>query len=140
MIWNIVADSSGDVFDKTIKEGDTVINIYTVPLTLSVDKRDFVDDEKLDVNEYLDAVEGYDGVSRTSCPAPGLWLEKFEMEGNCIAVTISKNVSGCYASALTAKNMVEDKPVTIISLSLFSIFLSILSFTLFKILFSIFSI
>lgn len=46
MKWNIVTDSSCDLFPGTLE--DSEIQISSVPFIISVGDRDFIDDETLD--------------------------------------------------------------------------------------------
>ena len=77
---------------------------------ITVDGKDFVDDEHLDVNELVEAM-AVSSKSHTSCPSPADWVREFGEEGDVFALTISSNLSGSYNSACTAKNMVlENDP------------------------------
>ena len=115
MKWRIIADSSCDIFK--IDEGSANTNknggseeIYfsTVPFVITVDGRDFVDDENIDVNELVAAM-AESSKSYTSCPSPESWIREFGEEGDVFAVTISSNLSGSYNSACTAREMILEK-------------------------------
>ena len=54
MKWNIVADSSCDLFDTDLS--DPEIGFVTVPFVLQVGEREFLDDAGLSVPEMLDAM------------------------------------------------------------------------------------
>lgn len=105
MNWNIVVDSSCDL--KMIDCKD--VNYSSVPFIISVGKKDYVDNDTIDVKELVDDMETSKEISHTSCPAPGEWLECFEREGNVIAITISKELSGSYNSAFAAREMILEK-------------------------------
>ena len=108
MAFRIIADSSCDIFDLDRK----IDGLYfsTVPFVITVDGKDFVDDEHLDVNELVEAM-AVSSKSHTSCPSPADWVREFGEEGDVFALTISSNLSGSYNSACTAKNMVlENDP------------------------------
>lgn len=108
MNWRIIADSSCDIFDIENKPA----NIYfsTVPFVITVDGKDYVDDENIDVAELVAAMAS-SSKSHTSCPSPADWIREFGEEGDVFAVTISSNLSGSYNSASTAKQMVlENDP------------------------------
>lgn len=107
MKWNIVTDSSCDLFPAVLQGGK--VQISSVPFVISVGDRDFVDDETLDTAEMLEAMEHYERASHTSCPAPQSWLEEFEKADFCIAITISSNLSGSMNSAVIAREMALER-------------------------------
>ena len=80
-----------------------------MPFVVSVGEHDYVDDPSLDTAAFLDAMEGSEAPSRTSCPSPQAWLEQFEKAEQSIALTISSNLSGSYNSAMTAKQMAQER-------------------------------
>ena len=111
MVWNIVTDSSCDLEDFVLSEGDFVIRHTSVPFIIGVDSQEYVDDANMNVEAMLDHMERSRQASSTSCPTPASWEEAFRAEGNVIAITISKELSGSYNSACVAKEMVlEDEP------------------------------
>ncbi len=108
MKWRIISDSSCDIFDLDHKPDDLYFS--TVPFVITVDDRDFVDDDTVDVSELVSAML-VSKKSFTSCPSPAEWIREFGNEGDVFAVTISANLSGSYNSACTAKQMVlEEDP------------------------------
>lgn len=119
MVWNIITDSSCDLEEFVLQEGDHTINYKSVPFIISVDSKDYIDVEGMDTDEMLEAMEKSAQISRTSCPTPASWEELFRTEGNVIAVTISKELSGSYNSACVAKDMImeeyPDKNIAIIN-------------------------
>ena len=107
MKWNIVTDSSCDLFPQAgFAPG---AELSSVPFVVSVGEHDYVDDPSLDTAAFLDAMEGSEAPSRTSCPSPQAWLEQFEKAEQSIALTISSNLSGSYNSAMTAKQMAQER-------------------------------
>ena len=106
MSFRIIADSSCDIFELERKIDNLYFN--TVPFVITVDGKDFVDDEKLDVNELVEAMAS-SSKSHTSCPSPADWIREFGAEGEVFALTISSNLSGSYNSACTAREMVLEK-------------------------------
>lgn len=107
MKWSIIADSSCDIHKlETVNED---ISFSTVPFTISVENREFVDDKNLRVEEMIYAMEKSKEASHTACPSPLAWYEQFEKADNLIAITISSELSGSYNSALAAKSMILEK-------------------------------
>ena len=107
MKWNIVADSSCDL--KQFAPEDERIAFSTVPFVIRAEDREFIDDERLNTEEMVNALSEIKEAGRTSCPSPETWLEKFGRAGNTIAVTISSNLSGSYNSACLARDMILEK-------------------------------
>lgn len=97
----IVADSSANVM--TLGR----IPFAAAPLKVITEKREFVDDSKLDVGEMVAWFDGYKGKSKTSCPSPGDWLEAFGDGEEVYCVTITSGLSGSYNAACIAKQMYE---------------------------------
>lgn len=109
MKWNIIADSSCDMFE--LEQTHENIRFATVPFTISVGDENYVDDEKLDTDELVGAMEACAHASHTACPSPNAWYEQFEQEGDIFAITISSNLSGSYNSACAARDMIlEEHP------------------------------
>ncbi len=98
----IVADSSCDIFE--IND----IPFQSVPLTISTDERSFVDDEKLNTDEMLGYLQGYNGRSYTACPSVEAWLSAFEGADEIFVVTLTSNLSGAFNSANTAAKLYSE--------------------------------
>ncbi len=97
----IVSDSSSDLLAlDSIEFASSPMKIITV-------QREFVDDDKLDVDEMANFFNGYKERSKTSCPNPADWLDAFGDADDVICVTITSALSGSYNSACTAKELYE---------------------------------
>lgn len=97
----IVADSSCDLLE--LKH----VEFATSPMKIITAEREFVDDEKLDVNEMVDYLFQYKGKSKSSCPNTSDWLEAFGDADEVFCVTITSGLSGSYNSACAAKQIYE---------------------------------
>ena len=106
MKWRIVADSSCDLFDLDGMPKD--LSFSTVPFVITVDDKEYVDNEDLDVGELVSAMAS-SRKSFTSCPSPADWIREFGEKENVFAVTISANLSGSYNSACTAREMLLEQ-------------------------------
>lgn len=107
MKWNIITDSSCDF--RSANNQNEEVQISNVPFTISVGNRDFVDNDHLDTQVMLHAMEHEKSASRTSCPSPNEWLKQFEKADYGIAITISSQLSGSMNSAMAAKEMALEK-------------------------------
>lgn len=97
----IVSDSSSDLL--------TLDNVEyaSSPMKIITAKREFVDDENLNIDEMADFFNEYKERSQTSCPNPADWLDAFGDADDIICVTITSALSGSYNSARTAKELYE---------------------------------
>lgn len=109
MKFKILADSCCDLNEELKKK----LKISLVPFKIDVDDKRFIDDENLDTNKLIEAMKASPNPIKTSCPSPGDYLERYRDADvdNIYVITISKNLSGSYNSAVLAKNILEkDEP------------------------------
>ncbi len=99
---NIVSDSSLDrselVDDKT----------EIVPFKIDLDGTTYVDDIKLNMSEFVDAMRKC-ATFKTACPSPNDYYEAFKKKGDVFCITITSKLSGSYNSAVLAKNMIQEE-------------------------------
>lgn len=105
MKYKIVADSSCDL-DTELQDK---LNVSLVPFKIDVEDESFVDDEKLDTMELINAMKASPNPIRTSCPSPGDFALEYKNSDAVFVVTISSKLSGTYNSALLAKEMVNEE-------------------------------
>lgn len=97
----IVADSSADLLEM---QG---IEFESVPLKITTQEREYVDDCNVDIAEMAEYLLHYKGKSSSSCPNPNEWMEAFG-DANCVfCIAITSKLSGSYNSACIAKNTYE---------------------------------
>lgn len=109
MKFKILADSCCDLNEELKKK----LKISLVPFKIDVDDKSFIDDENLDTNKLIEAMKASPNPIKTSCPSPGDYLERYRDADvdNIYVITISKNLSGSYNSAVLSKNILEkDEP------------------------------
>lgn len=97
----IAADSSANVLQMT------TLPFSCAPLKVIAGDREFVDDDKLDVDAMVSWFDSYKGKSKTSCPNTSDWLDAFGDADEVYCVTITSGLSGSYNSACIAKQMYE---------------------------------
>ncbi len=111
MKWNIIGDSSCDLFELE-KETEN-ITYKSVPFYITIEDKEFTDDENLSVEEMVSFMKQSKKASSTACPSPEAWKSEMVKGENNLCVTISKNLSGSYASGNIAVNtMREENPDT----------------------------
>ncbi len=97
MNYKITADSSSNLF--TLPGADYAC----VPLKIITQAREYPDVPTLDVGGMIDDLKAVEGRTGTSCPNVQDWLDAFDGAENVFALTITSQLSGCYASAMNAR-------------------------------------
>jgi len=106
MHYKIVGDSSCDIS----KEMEAEMNIELAPLTFTLDGEEFVDDETLDLDDYLRKIDASENVPKSACPSIQTYLQKFEGPHDwTFGVTLSSELSGSYNSAVNAMRQFLEK-------------------------------
>ena len=103
MEYTLVADSSCDLTNELRKEW----NVKSVPLTLTLAEESYIDDDNLDVPDFMLRMQACKGRVGSAAPSPGLYADAFGT-GEAFAVTLSSSLSGSYASAMAGKSMAEE--------------------------------
>ena len=101
MKYRIIADSSCDLTDEMKRE----MNVDIVPLILRLGDREYVDNQNLDVKQYVKDMNSHPEAPKTSCPSPMDFISKYKGDGSIFVVTLSSKLSGTYQSAVIAKDM-----------------------------------
>ena len=100
MKYKIVADSSCDLTEEMKKE----MNVEIVPLTLQLGEKEYIDDENLNVREYVSDMNQCKTPPKSACPSPGEFFKRYLGDESVFTVTLSSKLSGTYNSAVIAKN------------------------------------
>ena len=106
-MWHIVSDTSCDL--HSLEGGEEIFDFSTIPFTIRIGEKEYIDNEDMPVEEMLTANENHAEMAQTSCPSPEDWRAKFAPEGPALAFTISSALSGSYNSACTAKQMLQEE-------------------------------
>lgn len=86
-------------------------NLTVVPLTVTIAGKDFLDNEDLNMEEFLTSTEENTEEGRTSCPSIDEWLKALEGSKRAVMLTITSGLSGSFSSAYQAKQIYEkDNP------------------------------
>lgn len=105
MSYKIISDSSLDLNDA-LKEK---LSVDQVPFKLYIDEEEYVDDESLDVINFISKMSKSAKTPRTACPSPNDFMKVFEGPASVFAITISSKLSGTYNSAVLAKNTILEE-------------------------------
>ena len=108
MKYKIIGDSSCDVTD----EMKAAYDIAIAPLSFTLDGVEYIDDDTLDLEDYLEKIDQSPNVPKSACPSINDYMKLFESDHDCFfVVTLSSELSGSYNSAMNAKEMfLEDHP------------------------------
>ncbi len=105
-MYKILVDSCGD-FPEWMKKDP---HFERVPLTVSVDDYDIIDDDSFDQADFLRRVEESPNAPKSACPSPGAYVDAMDDDVDRIyIVTLSARLSGSYNSACLAKSLFEDE-------------------------------
>ncbi len=105
--WLIAADSSCDLNKTNFDCGD--IGFESIPLTIRVGEKEFVDLPGTDPNDMFAAMKSHNGPTSSACPPPEAFAEQFRKAQYSFCVTITSNLSGTYNCAMQAKEMVLEE-------------------------------
>ena len=103
--YKLVADSCCEL----IPELKNDLQAESVPLVLSVDGKEYIDDEKLNISEFVEDMKNSKNPARSSCPSPEAFAEKCRESINTFIVTISAALSGSYQSAVMGSDIVKSE-------------------------------
>lgn len=92
----LVADSSSNLFSLP------GVDYSCVPLKIITQEREYPDIPELDVAGMVEDLKKVKGTTSTSCPNLHDWSQAFSGADAAIAVTITSNLSGAWASAVQA--------------------------------------
>ena len=107
MIWHLVSDTACDLY--TLDGGEGIFDFTTIPFSIRIGGREFIDDENMPIDEMLTANENQSEMAQTACPSPEDWCRACSAPGPAVAFTISSALSGSYNSACTARNMIREQ-------------------------------
>ena len=98
MTVRIVTDSGANAFNDIIGGVEHV----NVPLTVMVNGQSWMDNEQLDLQNFLLALKNTKTATSSSCPNMGSWLTAFKGADEIFVLTITCALSGSYNAAVQA--------------------------------------
>ena len=90
MMWHLVSDTACDLY--TLEGGEEKMDFTTIPFSIRIGGKEYIDDERMDIPGMLEANETHSEMAQTACPSPEAWREKFSAPGPVIAFTISSDL------------------------------------------------
>ncbi|MBQ2774551.1 MAG: DegV family protein [Clostridia bacterium] len=105
--YQIIADSSCEMSDD-LREAARGKN---VPLILRIGEKEFIDDENLDIADYLRQVDESKERITSACPSPDAFAQAFKNSEaeNVFSITLSSRLSGSYSSAVMGAQIAEEE-------------------------------
>jgi len=104
MDYQIIVDSCCDLTPE-LKEQ---LGAVSIPMTLRLGQKEFVDDENLDLPEFMTEMMACTEHASSASPPPMSFKEAIEAAERSFIVTISSQLSGSYANAELGKAMAEE--------------------------------
>ena len=106
MKYKIIGDSCLDLTEEMKKDP----RYATIPLTLMVGEKHFIDDETFNQKEFIEIVKNSPECPKTACPSPEMFKEAYKCDAeNIFVITLSSALSGTYNSAVLAKSLYEEE-------------------------------
>ena len=106
MNYKIVGDSCAEI-PEYLKDRRNIVN---VPFGMELDGKFYVDEEGFDTMEWIRIMAASPNCPKSSCPSPEDFMKHFTgNEKRIYVITISKELSGSYNSAVLAKSLYEEE-------------------------------
>lgn len=106
-MYKIISDSSCDLTKDEIKN----MNVSYVPFKITIDGKEYVDDNNFNLSEFLNHMKNSPNPIKTSCPAPFEYMQEIEKnkDKDIYLVTISSKLSGSFNAAQVAAEEAREK-------------------------------
>lgn len=101
---NIIVDSGCDMPNPMKKE----MSVTAVPLTMTLGQSEFVDDEFLDLPEFMEAMKSCKSKVGSASPAPYLYQKAIQSTGSEYVITLSGKLSGSYNNAVIGSRQAQE--------------------------------
>lgn len=103
MSYRIVMDSAGEVNERLLGK------VVSVPLTVSINGKDYIADENMDIDTFRKEVRESKEPPRSSCPSPDAFCNAIGECDRVYIITITAALSGSYNSARLGLQMHLDE-------------------------------
>ncbi len=106
MNYQLIVDSCCELTDD-LKES---LNAISIPLKITIGDKEYIDDNNLDIDNFLSVLKNVKVLPKSSCPSPGDYADAY-INSNAdfiFTVTLSSKLSGSYNSAVQGKIIAED--------------------------------
>lgn len=108
--YAVIADTACETTEEMRRD----FGITYASFKLDIDHETFIDNEEIDIDDFIDKMNASSNPIKTACPSPGEFKEAMEKNLDAeeiFVITISKKLSGTYDSASVARKMfLEENP------------------------------
>ena len=104
MEYKIIVDSCCDMTPELAER----LGVTSVPMTLMLGSKEFVDDETLDLPDFMVQMKNCKEKVSTAAPSPFSFMEAITSAINSFVVTISSGLSASYANARMGKDFADE--------------------------------
>lgn len=105
MKYLIIGDSSTNLSKEECQTYHTKI----APLSIMIDDKEYIDNETLNLDDFLKHLSTTKSVAKSSCPSSHAYMDLFEEDCDMtFIVTLSGKLSGSYNSAVLAANLYRE--------------------------------
>ncbi len=104
MKHNIIVDSCCDMTPQ-MRE---TLGVTSVPLTMHLGSKEFLDDDTLNMGEFMSQMKSCTEKVGSSSPPPELYRRAIGDSETAYVVTLSSQLSGSHSSAMIGKSMAEE--------------------------------
>jgi len=104
MDYEIIVDSCCDMTPELAER----FGVKSVPMTLMLGSKEFVDDEALDLPDFMKQMKDCKEKVSTAAPSPFSFMEAISAAINSFVVTISSQLSASYANARMGRDFAEE--------------------------------
>ncbi len=101
----IVADSSCDLSPELAE----TVDVNLVPFKLYIEGEEYIDDNELNVLNFVSKMIKTPELPRSACPSPNDFIESFQKAKEVFVITISSMLSGTFNSAELAKKLYKEE-------------------------------
>jgi len=105
MKYSLIVDSCCDATGEILPD----MNLVKVPLNLMLGEREIVDDEGLNLSDFMEDMKNCNEKIGSSAPAPYLYSQAYEQAESSFVVTLSSRLSSSYSSAILGQQMLDNE-------------------------------
>lgn len=105
MKYKLIVDSCCELTNQ-LKED---LSAVSVPLSMSIGEKVFIDDENINIKEFLSEMNSSSERTLSACPSPDAYVNSYDNDAVNFVITISSELSGSYSSASISKDMAAEK-------------------------------
>lgn len=104
--YRIIADSSCELPEQYMEDS----RFELIPFRMEIDGEPIRDSRNINIKNLLEKIAASKTCPKSACPSPDMFIQQMSGdEKRVYIITISSKLSGCYNSAVLAKNLYEEE-------------------------------